>query len=151
MKRWVQFLLCVLLSAGIWLVLNLSQNYVDMVSVPVVAGSNIEGRSAVSTSEATVTAQVGASGFRHLSLSRKHMRPVRVEFNAADFRHEKGEWYSIPNASLYRYSSQLFGDGVTVESFISEDLAFSFPEETYKKVPVHPVLSLSFEPQYMAQ
>ncbi|MBR1578355.1 MAG: YbbR-like domain-containing protein [Bacteroidales bacterium] len=151
MKRWVQFLLCLLFSAGFWLVLNLSQNYVAIVSVPVVAGSNIEGRAAVSTSEATVTAQVGASGFQHLFLARKHKRPVQVAFNAADFRYDRGEWYSIPNANLYRYAAQLFGDGVSVESFISEDPSFSFPEETYKKVPVRPVVSLSFEPQYMAQ
>ena len=151
MKRWVQFLLCVLLSAGFWLVLNLSQNYVAIVSMPVIAGSNIEGRAAVSTSEATVTAQVGASGFQHLFLARQHKRPVQVTFSAADFRHDNGEWYSIANANLYRYADQLFGDGVSVESFISEDPSFSFPEETYKKVPVLPVLSLSFEPQYMAQ
>ena len=151
MKRWVQFLLCVLLSAGFWLVLNMSQRYVAIVSVPVVATSNIEGRSAVSTSEATVTAQVGATGFRHLFLSRKHKRAVQVNFASADFRHDEGEWYSIPNANLYRYSAQLFGDDASVESFISEDISFSFPEETYKKVPVRPVLSLSFEPQFMAQ
>ena len=151
MKRWVQFLLCVLFSAGFWLVLNLSQNYVAIVSVPVVAGSNIEGRSAVSTSEATVTAQVGASGFQHVFLARKHKRPVQVTFNAADFRHDREEWYTIANASLFRYAAQLFGDGVSVESFISEDLSFSFPEETYRKVPVRPVLTISYEPQFMAQ
>lgn len=151
MKRWVQFLLCLLFSAGLWLVLNLSQDYVAIVSVPVVAGSNIEGRAAMSTSEATVTAQVAAAGFQHVFLSRKHKRPVQVAFAATDFRHDRGEWYSIANANLYRYATQIFGDGVSVESFISEDLSFSFPEESYKKVPVRPVLSVSFEPQFMAQ
>ena len=43
-----------------------------------------------------------------------------------------------------------FGDGVTVEGFISDDLEFVFAEETYKKVPVRPVLSVHFLPQYMA-
>ena len=151
MKRWVQFLLCLLFSAGLWLVLNLSQDYVALVSVPVVAASNIEGRAAVSTSEATATAQVGASGFRHVLLARKHKRPVQVTFNAADFRYDREEWYSISNANLYRYASDIFGDGVTVETFIFEDLSFSFPEESYKKVPVRPVLSITYDPQYMAQ
>ncbi len=140
-----------LFSAGFWLVLNLSQDYVSIVSVPVVAQSNIEGRSAVSTSEATATAQVSASGFRHIFLSRQHKRPVQVTFAAADFRPEQGEWYSISNANLYRYATAIFGDDVTVETFISDDLSFSFPEETYKKVPVRPVLSVSYEPQFMAQ
>ena len=39
---------------------------------------------------------------------------------------------------------------MSVDTFISEDLEFSFPEETYKKVPVRPVLTVDFEPQYMA-
>ena len=101
MKGWVQFLLCVLLSAGFWLVLNLSQDYVALVSVPVVAESNIEGRAAVSTSEATATAQVSASGFRQLVLSRRHKRPVQVVFaelarNLSTFRYdrEKGRFRS---------------------------------------------------------
>ena len=151
MKNWVQFLLCVLFSASIWLVLNLSQDYVAIVSAPVVARSNLEGRAAVSQSEATATAQVTASGYRHLVMARRHKRPVQVDFAAADFRHLAGDRYSIANAALYRYVSQLFGEGVTVESFISDDLDFAFPEESYKKVPVQPVVSLSFEPQYMAQ
>ena len=150
MKVWVQFLLCVLFSASIWLVLNLSQDYVAIVSVPVTARSNIEGRGALSQSEATATAQVTASGYRHVVMARRHKRAVQVEFAASDFRHAGGDRYAIANAALYRYVSQIFGDGVTVESFISEDLEFSFPEESYKKVPVRAVLSVSYAPQYMA-
>ena len=150
MKNWVQFLLCVLFSASIWLVLNLSRQYVAIVSVPVVAKSNIEGRAALSQSEATATAQVTASGYRHVVMARRHKRAVQVEFAASDFRHAGGDRYAISNAALYRYVSQVFGDGVTVESFISDDLEFSFPEESYKKVPVRAVLSVSYAPQYMA-
>ena len=150
MKNWVQFLLCVLFSASIWLVLNLSRQYVAIVSVPVVAKSNIEGRAALSQSEATATAQVTASGYRHVVMARRHKRAVQVEFAASDFRHTGGDRYAISNAALYRSVSQVFGDGVTVESVISDDLEFSFPEESYKKVPVRAVLSVSYAPQYMA-
>ena len=149
MKVWVQFLLCVLFSASIWLVLNLSQNYVAIVSVPMTARSNIEGRAALSQSEATVTAQVAASGYRHVVLARRHKRTGQVDFAAADFRYLGGDRYAIPNTSLYRYAAQIFGEGVTVESFISEDPVFSFPEETYKKVPVRAVLDVDFAPQYV--
>jgi hypothetical protein len=149
-KVWVQFLLCVLFSASIWLVLNLSQNYVAIVSVPMTARSNIEGRAALSQSEATVTAQVSASGYRHVVLARRYRRTEQVSFAAADFRYMGGDRYAIPNTALYRYASQIFGEGVTVESFISEDPEFSFPEETYKKVPVRAVLDIEYAPQYMA-
>lgn len=151
MKNWVQFLLCLLFSASIWLVLNLSQNYVAIVSVPIVARSNIEGRAAVSQSEATASAQVSATGFRHILMGRAHKRAKQVAFASTDFRRVGGDRFSLSNTALYRYASQLYGDGVTVESFISEDLEFTFAEETYKKVPVRPTLTVHFLPQYMAQ
>jgi hypothetical protein len=150
-KNWVQFLLCLLFSASIWLVLNLSQNYVAIVSVPIVARSNIEGRAAVSQSEATASAQVSATGFRHILMGRAHRRAKQVTFASTDFRRVGGDRFSLSNTALYRYASQLYGDGVTVESFISEDLEFTFAEETYKKVPVRPALTVLFLPQYMAQ
>ena len=150
MKFWVQFLLCVLFSASIWLVLNLSQDYVAIVSVPVTARSNIEGRAALSQSEATVTAQVSASGYRHVVMARRNKRTEQVSFAASDFRHMGGDRYAISNTALYRYASHIFGEGVTVESFISDDPEFSFLEETFKKVPVRAVLSVKYEPQYMA-
>lgn len=150
MKNWVRFLLCVLFSASIWLVLNLSQSYVAIVSVPVVAKSNIEGRAAVSKTEATASAQVSATGFRHILMGRARRRAEQVTIASTDFRHVGGDRFSLSNSALFRYASQLFGDGVTVEGFISEDLEFVFAEETYKKVPVRPVLSVHFLPQYMA-
>lgn len=150
MKVWVQFLLCVLFSASIWLVLNLSQDYVAIVSVPVKAQSNMEGRGALSQSESTVTAQVSASGYRHVVMARRHKRTVLVSFAASDFRYMGGDRYAISNTALYRYATQIFGEGATVESFISEDPEFSFPEETYRKVPVRAVLAVEYAPQYMA-
>lgn len=150
MKKWAQFLMCLLFSAGIWLIRNLSQNYVNIVSIPVVAESNIDGRARASTTDATVTAQVNASGFRHLSLGRGPRRPVRVAFSQSDFQWAGGDVYSIPNSSLFKYTSAIFGDGVSIESFISESPRFSFPEVSYKRVPVRKVHSIGFRPQYMA-
>lgn len=148
-SHWVQLLLCLLLSAGIWLIHNLSQVYVSIVSVPVVADSNIEGHSGTSSTEAAVSAQLKATGFRHAKMSGRHKRPVRIRVSPSDFRHEGGNLYSIPVSNLYRYSSQIFGDGVSVESFISEAPKFVFPEVSFRKVPVRKVQSLSFEAQYM--
>lgn len=148
-SHWVQLLLCLLLSAGIWLIHNLSQTYVNIVSVPVVAESNLPGHSGASYTDATVTAQVKATGFRQASLSRRYRRPVRVVFDASDFRQEGDNMYSIPVSNLYKYASAIFGDGISVESFVSEAPKFIFQEAGYKKVPVRKVQSLSFESQYM--
>lgn len=151
MKKWAQLLLCLLVSAGIWLIHNLSQSYANIVSVSVVAESNIDGRARRSTSDATVTAQVRASGFRQASLARRNKRPRTVVFDPADFRREEGDLYSINQSELYKYASAIFGDGVTIESFISDSPKFIFPEVSHKKVPVRRVNSISFAQQYMSE
>lgn len=151
MKKWAQLLLCLLISAGIWLIHNLSQNYVSIVSVPIVAESNIDGRAGRSTTDATVTAQVRASGFRHASLGRRNKRPATVVFDAADCRHEGGDLYSVSRSDLYKYAAAIFGDGVSIESFISDSPKFIFPEVSHKKVPVRRVHSISFASQYMSE
>ena len=151
MKKWAQLLLCLLISAGIWLIHNLSQSYVNIVSVPIVAESNIDGRAGRSTTDATVTAQVRASGFRHASLGRRNKRPATVVFDAADCHHEGGDLYSVSRSDLYKYAAAIFGDGVSIESFISDSPKFIFPEVSHKKVPVRRVHSISFASQYMSE
>lgn len=151
MKKWAQFLLCLLISAGIWLIHNLSQDYVNIVSVPVIAESNIDGRTRRSSTDATITAQIRASGFRQASFGRRNKRPKTVLFDAADMRHESGDLFSISTTELYKYSAAVFGDGVSVESFISDTPKFIFPEMSHKKVPVRRVHSITFAPQYMSE
>ena len=77
MKSWGPFLLCLLLSMGIWLAHNLSLTYTDLVSVGVVAESNLEGRAQRSSSEVEVTARVRASGF-HLIWTHRPYLPVQL-------------------------------------------------------------------------
>ena len=149
-KEGIQFILCLLLSAGVWLIHNLSQTYVSVVSVPVIAKSNIDARAEVSSTDATVTAQVKASGFRHFLLSRTHKRPLTVYFEPSDFKYSGDDRYSLQPSALYKYVSAVFGDGTTVESFLSDDLSFAFNPESHKKVPVQQVQALSFKSQYMA-
>jgi len=148
-SHWIQLLLCLLLSAGIWLIHNLSQTYVNIVSMPVVAESNLPGHAGVSSSDATITAQVKATGFRQAKLSRRHRRAKDVVFDVSDFRQEGDNLYMIPVSNLYKYASAIFGDGVSVESFVSEAPKFVFQEVGYKKVPVRKVQALTFESQYM--
>lgn len=150
-NNWIQLLLCLALSSSIWLIHNLSQSYVSVVSVPVVARSNLTARAELSSTDATITAQVRATGFRHLKLASKgRQRPVRIDFKPEDFRHEDGDIYSIPVSNLYKYSDVIFGDGVSIESFVSDAPRFLFNSVTYKKVPVQRVQSISYRPQYMA-
>ena len=117
-KYWFQLLLCALLSAGIWLIHNLSQTYVSIVSVPVQARSSVPAHDPLSINEATVTAQVRASGYSLLSLSRRHKKAKVVDFDSADLRQDAPDSYSCQNSTMIKYSGAIFGERVSVESFV---------------------------------
>lgn len=148
MKNWQYFLACLALSAGIWLIHNLSHMQTDVISLPVIAESRIAGRAARSAEEVTLTARCRASGFRLIYLGRK-TDAVVVRFEPEDMTYEEGDIFSISSAQLYRYVNDIFGPGASVESFLFDKLRFRFVRELNKKVPVDVKSELSFRPQYM--
>ncbi|MBQ7269565.1 MAG: hypothetical protein IJS62_06915 [Bacteroidales bacterium] len=147
MKSWGPFLLCLLLSMGIWLAHNLSLTYTDQVSIGVVAESNLEGRALRSSSEVEVTARIRASGFHLIWMARPHV--VTVFFRAEDLVHREGDVFTVSAADLMKYSSDIFGNASVVERFNSSELQVRFKPEYSRKVPVRASRSLSFKPQYI--
>lgn len=148
MKNWQYFLGCLALSASIWLIHNLSHMQTDVITVSVLAESNIPGRAARSGDAVSMTARCKASGFRLIYLGRKS-EAITVRFDPEDLVHEEGDWFSISSSQLYRYVNDIFGPGSSVESFLFDKLRFRFIRELNKKVPVNVVSALSFRPQYM--
>ena len=120
----------------------------DVITVSVLAESNIPGRAAVSTDAVSITARCKASGFRLIYLGRK-TDAIKVRFDPEDFVQEDGDYFSISSSQLYRYVNDIFGPGSSVESFLFEKLRFRFIRELNKKVPVNVVSALTFRPQYM--
>lgn len=149
-KYWFQLLLCALLSAGIWLIHNLSQTYVSIVSMPVQARSSVPAHDPLSINEATVTAQVRASGYSLLSLSRRHKKAKVVDFDSADLRQDTPDSYSCQNSTMIKYSGAIFGERVSVESFVSDAPQFVFQQVAFRKLPVRSVASISYASQYTA-
>ncbi len=149
MKRWTQFLLCLLLSASVWLIHNLSQRYSGAVTVSVLAKSSLKGR-AVNASEAvTINARCNATGFRLLGI-RHSNRDVPVTINPEDFSYDPSDdKFTVTAANLAKYASNIFGEGVSLETFLNQSYSFSFPKENFRTVPVKPVVNASFKPQYM--
>jgi len=145
------FMMSLLLAFSIWLIHNLSLNYSDTMTVPVVAECNLEGHSNVSSNSSAIAARCRTSGF---SLLRNHNQArkdaIHITFLEKDMHHKEGEIFYITSADLANYVSDIFGDGVRLEAFLSETVQFRFPFENNKKVPVQPVQVLSFKPQYMA-
>lgn len=150
MKAWVNIIPCVVLSSAIWLIHNLSQEYADIASVPVLAESNLAGRAARAGAEVVVTARVQTTGYKLAGLRRRHVKPRVVTLDPIDLEHADGDFYTISNNALYKYANSIFGEGVTIESFVADEIRFKFARESFKKVPVTPVVNLSYKPQYMA-
>ncbi|MBR5702881.1 MAG: YbbR-like domain-containing protein [Bacteroidales bacterium] len=148
MKKWQYFLGCLALSAAIWLIHNLSHMQTDVITVSVLAESNIPGRSALSSEAVSMTARCKASGFRLIYLERKQ-DAITVRFDPDDLTHEDGDFFSISSSQLYRYVNDIFGPGSSVESFLFDKLSFRFLRELNRKVPVNVVSSMTFRPQYM--
>lgn len=149
MKKYSAFLACLVISFGIWTIYNLSRTSSDVVSVPVVARSNLEGYAAESAKPASISARCRTTGFKLIPLSARNRKPVTVYFDPSDFTMQDDGMFSIPSSYVHKYSEQIFGSGVIIENLVSQDIIFRFTEESNKKVPVVPVQTLSFRPQYM--
>jgi hypothetical protein len=145
------FLMSLLLAFSIWLIHNLSLNYSDTMSVPVVAQCNLEGHSNISSNSSMIAARCRTSGFSLLRARHQAKRKAQtISFDIKDLHHKDGELFYITAAELSNYVTEIFGDGVQLESFLSETVQFRFPFENNKRVPVQAVQMLDFKPQYMA-
>ena len=145
------FLLSLLLAFTIWISHNLSLQYSSVVSVPVIALSNIEGHQAESSNTSPIVARCRTTGYRLLRKNRMSRRgQLRVYFSPDDLHHDTDDIYYITGNELSGYFSEIFGDNVQLESFVSSSVQFRFPEENHKTVPVQLVSVVSFKPQYMA-
>ena len=150
MRLWTHFILCLLLSASIWLIHNLSQTYTGVVSVSVLARSSIRGRAAEAREGVTVNARCSATGFRLLRLQHSS-RDVLVDINPEDFVYSPDDdKFVVSGNELAKYSSYIFGESVSLVTFLNQSYSFSFDRENYKTVPVRPVWTASYKSQYMA-
>ena len=149
MKNWPHFLACLLLSASIWLIYNLSQTYAGLVTVPVMAKSEIKGRAADAKEAVMVSARCSATGFKLLQL--KHQREdSHVDIHEEDLVWAGEDRFQVSAAEMAKYTSDIFGDGVTLITFLNQNYTFEFAAENYKTVPVKAVFSAYYKPQYMA-
>lgn len=145
------FLASLLVASVVWLITNLSRPYSGLISVPVIAESNIDGHSDRSANAATAVARCHASGFVLLRnrMDRKR-QPVRVRFDRQDLRSAGGDEFYLAGPAINGYAADIFGDGTLVDAFVSDTLRFLFPSQTHKKVPVELVHEVQYRPQYMS-
>ena len=63
-REWIVFVLSILLAFLVWFLVNLSQQYTGVISVPVVAQCNLDGYGAESSNTVLVSARCRTEGFR---------------------------------------------------------------------------------------
>jgi len=140
-----------LVAFVIWLASNLSQSYSGVVSVPIIAESNIDGHSRESSTSSTVTARCHMSGYNLLRRPYgRGRKSQKVKINKMDLHRSSEDVFFISGSSLNAYSDQIFGEGTTVDAFVSDTVFFLFPSVNHKKVPVELVQNISFRPEYMS-
>ena len=145
------FLASLLVASIVWLITNLSRSYSGVVSVPVVAESNIEGHSERSVNTATAVARCHATGFVLLRNRLERNRPpVRVRIDRLDLRSAGGDDFYLAGPAMNGYAPAIFGEGASVDAFVSDTLHFLFPSQTHKKVPVELVHEIGYRNQYMS-
>lgn len=145
------FLLALLLAFSTWLIHNLSLKYNDYLTASVIAQTNIDGHTDKSVNSAEVIARCRATGYKVITSGIKaRRRPVTVSFSPSVMRHKEDDLFYVLSSDLVEYTHMIYGDGVTLEHFVTDTLFFRFPSVDHKRVPVHPVYSVSFKPQYMS-
>lgn len=143
-------LMSLLVSFVVWLASNLSQSYSGVVSVPIVAESNIYGHSRESSAPSTVTARCHMSGYNLLRSPYGRGRKIqKVKIEKQDLHHASEDLFYISGSSLNAYSDNIFGEGTSVDAFISDTVFFLFPKINHRKVPVELVQNISFRSEYM--
>jgi len=142
------FIFALIMSATIWIVHNLTLNYTKVVSVPVVAVSNLEGRSQKSSNVASFMTRCRTRGYDIMRLENaSEGQPIELEIAPQDLGHTTGDVFFLTPADAERYVPAIFGEDV-IEATVADTLFFKFPEESHKKVPVFANYSISFKNQY---
>jgi len=150
-RDWAALLLALLLAFSTWLIHNLSLKYNDYLTVSVTAQCNIDGHTEFSSNHCEVVARCRATGYNFIRMDLWGGRNVRkVLFQPSVMKRKENDLFYVTSADLLEYSHYIFGDDVSVEYFASDTLFFTFPRVDHKRVPVHPVYSVSYRPQYMS-
>ena len=145
------FLLALLLAFSIWLIHNLGLKYNNYLTASVKAECNIEGHTNISLNTSDVIARCRATGYKAIMSDIKaRRRPVTVTFSPTVMHHKEGDLFYLLASDLTEYTHLIYGDGVTLEYFVSDSVFFRFPEVDHKKVPVQPVYSVSYMPQHIS-
>ena len=151
-KRVLIFFFFVLLSIVFWLLTAMNKEYVTTISYPVRYIRFPEDKVLVNDVPDRLNLTVNANGFTLLSNKLKsRLTPIIFDvksFSPNRFRNDPSSVYILSSYAKDVISRQLSSD-IEIIDIKPDTLIFNFAPRKEKRIPVKPVLNLTFEKQFM--
>jgi hypothetical protein len=144
------FLVCLGISIFLWFLIALSNESVSTLEYPIRYTNMPENMMMVNHPDSTLTFRVASGGFEMITLKYLSRRkPIEIDLNNLNLE-EKSGFYTA-TFSTSRLSKELLAKNKFSEELVSispENLYFRFEPLVGKKVPVKPIVTLSFQGLY---
>jgi len=152
-RRYVVFLVFVLISAFLWLLNALSERYTTIISHPVLYKNMPSDKILVNDLPSELDLRVSAHGFDLLQeLITRSANPISIDvrkyIHSGNIdKHGGHKFFILTEQGSYDIISQM-GKDILVENIEPDSIVFTFSGIVDKKVPVEPNLELSYRRQY---
>jgi hypothetical protein len=151
-RRVLIFFFFLLLSIVFWFLTAMNKEYVTTISYPVRYIRFPEDKVLVNNVPDRLELTVNANGFTLLSNKLKsRLTPIIFDVNSFSpnrFRNNPSSVIILSSYAKEGISRQLSSD-IEILDIKPDSLIFNFAPRAEKRIPVHPILNLSFEKQYM--
>lgn len=152
-RDWIILIFSLFLALFMWSIQKLSQNYSAYVKYKVALSSSLEGRVQRAFSDNLLVVRGKSSGFYILQKlyagDDAEVLEMAVEPKQLHRAGNSSDMFYIPSADLKNKIQEVLGDNLQLEGFATDTLYFSFPQQSYKKVPIAVKSSLRYKSQYM--
>lgn len=143
------YLICLVFSAGMWLLITLSHTYETDIVFPVDYIGIPKNRVVTNHLPETITAKVSAGGFSLLWYKIKGRGDkLTLEINPSKLRENKGVYYTLPNYRLDKISAQL-GEKIKIQKISPDTIFVSYSEKMTRKLTVRPNINITLQKQYV--
>ncbi len=143
------FFICILLAAGFWFLIKLSDNYPVSYRLKIKYTHVPEGKLITAVVDSSVTVHFRSSGYNLLNLMlHGKLDSLPIDLNECDVRRENPNTYSVNTASLRESAAQLMDVNDRDLEFVKPKLRFDMERLHRKKVRVSALLDLSYKSQF---
>mgnify|MGYP001549873219 CR=1 FL=1 len=147
-RRVVVFLICLMVSAFLWVVQTLSQNYAVEIYFPVEYHNLPKDKVVANPLPQNIQASVKISGFNYLIYKIFHRNKiVFIDAKRLKKSHERNNYYILPNSKIETISNQ-FNEDIEILKIEPDTIFFNFNKKISKQVRVKTNIAISYEENY---